>query len=241
MAKRKIVNIDENKCDGCGKCIPRCPEGAIQIIDGKARLISDLFCDGLGACLGHCPQGAIYIKERDAASFDEKRAMAHLSGSRSHQGHGESGCPGAHVIDIRKSDKDIKKDKGRIKGSKPHSQLRQWPIQIMLVPPGAPYLDGADILIAADCVPFAYAGFHDELLRGRVLLVGCPKLDDIDIYREKFTEIFKHNDVKSVACAHMEVPCCFGLVSAIKAAISKSGKNIPFAEVVIGINGARQR
>ncbi|TRZ96225.1 4Fe-4S ferredoxin [bacterium] len=279
MGKRKIIKIIEDNCNGCGLCIPNCPEGAIQVIDGKARLISDLFCDGLGACLGHCPQGAITIEEREAEPYDEAKVMpnivkqgrnviqAHLKHLKEHNQEGylkqavgylkekniqisleegvgsgdkchilASGCPGAKVIDFRG-----KEDLLAGKGSKAQfpSELRQWPVQIMLVSPVAPYLNDADLLVAADCVPFAYAGFHQELLRGKVLLVGCPKLDDLGVYNDKFNQILKNNNIKSITYAHMEVPCCFGLVKIIKSAIAASGKDVHFQETVISIKGER--
>ncbi|MFA4854733.1 MAG: 4Fe-4S dicluster domain-containing protein [Candidatus Omnitrophota bacterium] len=190
MTKRKIISIDENKCNGCALCIPNCLEGAIQIIDHKARLVSDSFCDGLGACLGHCPQGAISMEEREAKEYSESR-------------------------------------------------LRQWPVQLMLVPAHAPYLQDAELLIAADCVPFAYADFHEGLLKGKALLIGCPKLDDTGIYEEKLGQILKSNDIKSLTYAHMEVPCCFGLVGIIQSVIQKSGKKIPFKEIIISISGEK--
>lgn len=278
MAKRKIIKIEQDKCNGCGLCIPNCPEGAIQVIDGKARLINDLFCDGLGACLGHCPQGAITIEEREAEEYDERKAMgnivkqgknvirAHLEHLKGHnQGeylrqaidflkeknikisfeeagghtehiHGFSGCPSSKIMDFRKKEETPKKEKAVFKGG---SELETWPVQIMLVPPNAPYLNNADLLIAADCVPFAYADFHEDLLKGKVLLVGCPKLDDTQIYQEKINQILKQNNIKSIMYAHMEVPCCFGLVGIIKQAISQSGKDIPFQEVIISIKGER--
>jgi len=276
MAKRKIIKIDEKKCNGCGACIPNCPEGALQIIDGKARLISDLFCDGLGACIGHCPEGAIKIEEREASPYDEKKVMEniikqgdnvikahleHLSGHgakkyleealeslKAHgiknplegehaHAHGASPCPGVKVMDFGKKPKSKgKKQKAAAKGV---SQLGQWPIQIKLVPAFAPYLKDAELLVAADCVPFAYADFHEDLLKGKVLLVGCPKLDDAELYKKKITEILKINNIKSVTCAHMEVPCCFGLVNIIKEAIAASGKNVPFKEVTISVKGGK--
>lgn len=277
MAKRKIIKIDEKKCTGCGLCIPNCPEGALQIIDSKARLISDLFCDGLGACIGYCPEGAITIEERDAKGYNEKKVMeniikqgknvikAHLEHLKNHDehkylneamdflkkkgieipagaslhhagdAHAGSGCPGLKIMDFSKE----KTEKQGATYIKNESQLRQWPIQIMLVPPSAPYLKGADLLIAADCTSFAYADFHRDLLKDKVLLIGCPKLDDAEYYKEKITNILKENDVKSITCAHMEVPCCFGLVNIIKSAIESSGKKIPFKEVTIGIKGDR--
>ncbi|NQT90158.1 MAG: 4Fe-4S binding protein [Candidatus Omnitrophica bacterium] len=279
MSKRKIIRIDEEKCNGCSLCIPNCPEGAIQIIDGKARLISDLFCDGLGACIGHCPEGAITIEEREAEAYDERRVMgnivkqgenvikAHLKHLKEHNetgylkeaedflkekgidisldkgpdhaAHGHQhpgGCPGSRIMDFAK-DKEAG-DEGPV--SKRPSQLRQWPVQLMLVPPHAPYFNGADLLIAADCVPFAYADFHGDLLKGKVLLIGCPKLDDAEFYKEKITQIFKDNDIKSITCVHMEVPCCFGLVQIVKDALKLSGKDTPFDEVTIGIKGERK-
>lgn len=281
---REIIIIDEEKCTGCGLCIPNCPEGALQIIDGKARLISDLFCDGLGACIGHCPEGAITIEKREAEEYDEKRVMenvvrqgsnvirAHLEHLKNH-GQDEflgqameflkekgidipapfggavpcdiaqeetaafSGCPGARVMDFGEREKP---GAGGGEASKPASSLRQWPVLLMLVPPQAPFLKGSDLLIAADCVPFAYAGFHEDLLKGRVLLVGCPKFDDIELYKEKLTSIFTIGDIRSVTVAHMEVPCCFGLVRLVRQALEASGKSIPFEDVEIGITGERK-
>jgi NAD-dependent dihydropyrimidine dehydrogenase PreA subunit len=209
--KRKIVKIDQEKCNGCGLCIPNCQEGAIQIIDNKARLISDVFCDGLGACLGHCPQGAIAMEEREAQDYDEKKVMAH-------QYAPVGGCPGTRVQ---------------------ATQLRQWPVQLMLVPAYAPYLNNADLLIAADCVGFSYAGFHHDLLQGKTLLVGCPKLDDLQAYRQKIQQILGHNTVKSITYARMEVPCCSGLTGIIQKAIAGSGKEIHFQEVIIGVSGEK--
>ena len=199
MARRKIIKIDEHKCNGCGLCIPNCQEGAIRIIDQKARLIGDLSCDGLGACIGHCPQGAITIEEREAAPYEDKDA-----------------CPGVRS-----------------------SKLEQWPVQLSLVPTHAPYFDDAHLLISSDCVPFAYANFHQELLKGKMLIVGCPKLDDLSLYREKLEQIFKNNNIKSVIYAHMEVPCCLGLLPVIKEAISSTGKKIPFEDITITIKGEK--
>ena len=282
MAKRKIIKIDEEKCNGCGLCIPNCPEGALQIIDGKARLISDLFCDGLGACIGYCPEGAITIEEREAQEYDERKVMEnivkqgknvikahlehlkqhnqseylkqaigflkeknieihleqeHLPGKHKHMSPFPE-CPGSKIMDFREREEVAGGKKAVSKGI---SRLRQWPVQIILVPPSAPYLKDADLLIAADCVPFAYADFHDDLLKGKILLVGCPKLDDIEFYKERITQILKNNNIKSITCAYMEVPCCFGLVSIIKSAISASGKDIPFKEVTISIKGEKLR
>ncbi|MEW6009546.1 MAG: 4Fe-4S binding protein [Candidatus Omnitrophota bacterium] len=275
--KRKIIKIDEKKCNGCGLCIPNCPEGAIQIIDNKARLISDLFCDGLGACIGHCPQGAITIEEREAKEYDERKVMAnivkqgenviiaHLEHLKEHNQkeylkqaldflkeknikvslpkpkHAHlagSGCPGLKIMQFSKENKDSRKAASAAKVSS-ESELRQWPVQLTLVPPFAPYLNNSDILISADCVPFAYADFHQDLLKGKVLLVGCPKLDDVEAYRDKLIEIFKQNSIKSVTYVHMEVPCCFGLVGIIKEAIQESAKEVPFKEIIISIKGEK--
>lgn len=228
MEKRKIIKIDEDKCNGCGQCIPGCAEGALQIIDGKVRLVSEVLCDGLGACLGHCPQGAISIEEREAKAYDEEKAHEHK--------HVFAGCPGSKVMDLRK---DKEPTRGNLAVAKLESQLGQWPVQIRLVPVTAPYFENADILIAADCVPFAYADFHQDLLKDRVLLVGCPKLDDLQNYEDKLIQILQNNNIKSITYAHMEVPCCFGLIAVIKTAISKAKKEIPFQEVNISIRGEK--
>ena len=231
MAKRKIIKINQDKCNGCGLCIPNCPEGAIQVIDGKARLVSDLFCDGLGACLGHCPQGAITIEEREAEEYSERKEPPPATDKNA-----ACSCPGSKVMDFRKEKVATTEEKAF---SKTESRLRQWPVQIKLVPAKAAYFENADLLIAADCVPFAYADFHLDLLKGKILLVGCPKLDDAGLYQEKIAQILKNNSIKSVTYAHMEVPCCFGLTGIIKSAISASGKNIPFKEITISIKGER--
>lgn len=223
MAKRKIIKIDEGKCNGCGLCIPNCKEGALQIVNGKAKLVSEVYCDGLGACLGHCPQGAITIEEREAKAFDEKKAMGHVA-KNERRNRAEEG-------------KYKWKDKGVV--NKNISRLETWPVQLKLVPAFAPFLNSADILIAADCVPFAYADFHEDLLKGKILLVGCPKLDDISYYKEKISQIIKNNDIKSITYAHMEVPCCFGLLPVIKEAIASSGKRVLFNDVTISTKGGR--
>jgi ferredoxin len=275
MSKRKIITIDEHKCNGCALCIPNCPEGAIQIIDQKARLISDLFCDGLGACIGHCPQGAITIEEREAFAYDEDKVMAnivrqgpnvikaHLEHLKEHQelvylkqamdflkknkiniifdqdcNHGNNAlgtCPGSKSIDLRKS----QAAKSAILNQRQDSELSQWPVQLRLVPTHAPYFADAHLLIVADCVPFAYANFHQDILKGKMLIVGCPKLDDLSVYQEKLEQIFANNEIKSVTYAHMEVPCCFGLLPIIKEAMSSSGKKIPFEDITITIKGEK--
>jgi len=240
MATRKIVKIDEEKCTGCGLCIPNCAEGAIQIIDGKARLISDKFCDGLGACLGHCPEDAILVIEREAEEFDEKAVETHLHKKDAPAPETKpqpqpvfAGCPSSRPI-------QFKAPEARSLSTSPApsvSMLTQWPVQLKLVPVNAPYFENADLLVAADCVPFAYCNFHQDFMKGKAVVVGCPKLDDIQYYLEKLTEIFKNNSIKSVTLPYMEVPCCFGLVRATEEAIAASGKKIPLKKVKIGIQG----
>jgi NAD-dependent dihydropyrimidine dehydrogenase PreA subunit len=253
MAIRKIVHINEDKCNGCGLCVPSCAEGAIKIIDGKARLLSENLCDGLGACLGDCPQGAIEITERDADEFDEAAVKIHLEKEgktmnnpheqHQHGHHHGGGCPGSRMMEINRQESkqtsaSVSSDDIEVK-IKP--QLSQWPVQLMLVPQNAPYFEGADLLITADCVPFAYPNYHLELLKGKKVVVGCPKLDDIQYYIEKLTGIVKTNNINSITVAFMEVPCCGGIVRAAEQALADSGKNIPLYKVRIGINGEAQK
>jgi Fe-S-cluster-containing hydrogenase component 2 len=238
MSVRKIVKIDEEKCNGCGLCIPACAEGALQIVGGKAKIVKDVYCDGLGACLGHCPQDAISIEEREAPAFDEDAALENLkakAGERKPPPHPQGGCPSAAAFSIEKGDA-----RSTGSGTGAASELRQWPVQLALVPPVAPFWDGADLLIAADCVPFSYADFHGDLLRGKALIIACPKLDETGPYREKLRTIIAENDIRSVTVAHMEVPCCFGLMRLVWEALSASGKEIPLHEVEIGIGGDRK-
>jgi ferredoxin len=237
MATRKMVRIDEEKCNGCGLCIPNCAEGALQIVDGKAKLIGDKFCDGLGACLGHCPEDAITITEREAEDFDEKAVGIHL---RLHpqpepksQPASTAACPSSRVMHFRPREPGVEAEST----TQSASMLSQWPVQLKLVPVNAPYFQDADLLVTADCVPFAYPEFHRDFLKGKAVVVGCPKLDDIQYYREKLTEIFKTNSIKSVTLPFMEVPCCYGLAVATEDALRGSGKNIPFRKVKIGIRG----
>jgi Pyruvate/2-oxoacid:ferredoxin oxidoreductase delta subunit len=240
MATRKIVKIDEDKCTGCGLCIPNCAEGALQIVDGKAKLITDKFCDGLGACLGHCPEDAITVIEREAEEFDEKAVEVHLHNQKQAQPKPEpqptpvfAGCPSSRAMHFK-----VSETKTESASATPAvSQLTHWPVQLKLVPINAPYFQDADLLIAADCVPFAYPDFHRNFLKGKAVVVGCPKLDDIQYYKEKLTEIFKTNSIKSITLPYMEVPCCFGLVKATEDAIAASGKKIPLKKVKIGIRG----
>ncbi len=280
--KRKIINIDEEKCTGCGQCIPNCPEGALQVIDGKARLLSDLFCDGLGACVGRCPEGAMTVEERVAEPYDETKVMANIvkagpntiaahlkhlkdhsacdyynsalaylkqhnipipatevrsqkakAKSQNQEAELACGCPGSAVRDLSPS------ATRSLDPVTPRSlsALRNWPIQLALIPPSAPYLKNADLLISADCVGSSHPNFHDDLVRGRVLIIACPKLDDAQAYQEKLTRMFTVNTPKSVTVAHMTVPCCFGLVQLVQQAIAASGKRIPFAEATIHVDG----
>jgi len=256
MAKvtRKIVKIDEDLCDGCGLCVPSCAEGAIQIVDGKARLVSEIYCDGLGACLGDCPQGAITIEERPAEGFDAAAVEGHLQalgrkgGAHRHEheetpaaSHGAGGhtfsCPGARTMDLRrKAEEECVAPEATFEG-KLKSELGQWPVKLYLVSPNAPYFQNAELLVAADCAPIAYAAFHPDFLRGKAIVIGCPKFDDVELYRDKLTAILRENDVRKVTVLHMEVPCCFGLVQAAKEALEASGKDIPFEDVTVTIRG----
>ncbi len=243
--RRKIIRIDEEKCDGCGLCVPACPEGAIRIIDGKARLVSEIYCDGLGACLGECPQDAITIEERDAAEFDEEAVKRHLAGQAkpavpekpvAAPATAAAGCPGMLARMLREARPAPVADDDGATGESP-SQLANWPVQIKLVPVMAPYFRGARLLIAADCVPFAFADFHRRFLAGRTLLIGCPKLDDAAVYRAKLTEIFTANDIQSIDVLFMEVPCCFGLVQLVRLALENVPKDIPLTLTRIGLRG----
>jgi len=272
MVKRKIIKINEEECDGCGFCIPNCPEGALQVIDEKARLIGDLYCDGFGACIGHCPKGAITIEEREAEEYDELKVIknmvkhgkntiiAHLKHLKDHNSteHYETAIqflkenkieipnlagekieksfecgPGASIIESEEGTTSNCND-DQI------SSLRQWPVQLKLLSVKAPFFNKSHLLVAADCVPFAHPDFHSKLLRGKSLLVGCPKLDDLDYYKEKFSEIFETNDFKSVTVAMMEVQCCLSMYSAVEQAIKNSGKDIPLIKEIITISGRIQ-
>ena len=237
---RKIVHIDQEKCNGCGACAAACHEGAIAMVDGKARLLRDDYCDGLGDCLPACPTGAITITQREADPYDEAAVQQNLAQKQAadapHAAHARPGhtCPGSMARRIERP-ASPEPDAGALH-PQVSSQLRQWPVQIKLVPVRAPYFDGARLLIAADCTAYAYAAFHEELLRGRIALIGCPKLDDTD-YAEKLTEIIRHNDIQSVTVVRMEVPCCGGLEHAAKAALQQSGKFIPWQVVTISVDG----
>ena len=274
MAKRKIIEIDEEKCNGCGVCIPNCPEGAIQIIDGKARLISDIFCDGLGACIGKCPEGAIETIEREAEPYDEKKTMreniikagkntiiAHLKHLKE---HGETkyfaeamevlkekgieidldeepckqndrlpcGCPGSKVMDFSDEKKEVEETGSRI------SQLRQWPVQLHLVPPNAPYFQGKDVILVADCVGYSLGDFHKNYLKDRSIAIACPKLDsNIDTYVEKLTSMIDDAKINTLTVMTMEVPCCGGLLGIAKKAAENASRKIPVKSIVVSVKG----
>ncbi len=230
---RKIIRIDEDKCNGCGLCVPSCAEGALQIVDGKAKLVSEQYCDGLGACLGECPQGALMVEERDAEEFDEEAVIHHLHAA-AHEQELPCGCPSANVARFQRRTANLTEPAAT---GTVMSTLAHWPVQLTLVPPSAPFLKGADILLAADCVPFAYAEFHREFLKDRALLVACPKLDDFSAHLSKLTTILRQAEPRSITVVHMEVPCCSGLVHMAQKAIEASGLNIPMHEVTIGTMG----
>ncbi len=243
---RKNVTIDSEKCDGCGLCVPSCAEGAITMVNGKAVLSADNLCDGLGACLGECPRDAIHIEEREADGFDEAAVEKHLAAqgkpapihqhashppAATHQSSG--GCPGSRAMSFAAPQAVSETAPG---GSR-QSQLAQWPVQLHLVSTTAPYFQGAELLITADCVPVAYAGYHEDFLKGKAVVMGCPKLDDNSFYQQKLTELFSKSDVKSITVLKMEVPCCGGIAVAARQALAASGKQIPYTEVTIGIQG----
>ena len=271
--KRSIIKIDEDKCNGCGLCVPDCPEGALQIIDGKVRLVSDLFCDGLGACIKTCPEDAIIIEEREAEPYDEIKVMenvakggmavikAHLEHlhehgetkflnqalqylkdnnynipdykeEEAHQHSQGTGCPGAMAMDMRK------KEKSSESAGPVNSELQQWPVQLKLLNPMAPYFDNADLLLTADCVPVAYGNYHGRFLKDKIAVLFCPKLDPyMDEYLEKLQAIIESHEIKSITVLHMEVPCCSGINMVLQKALAQSGKNIFIKEYTISVKG----
>lgn len=288
--KRQIITIDEKRCTGCGDCIPGCPEGALQVIDGKARLISDLFCDGLGACIGHCPTGAMKIETREAEPYDEKRVMhesiakggpnviaahlhhlmdhgqsdfvrqaleylqeqgianpleresarktlQHAHPAHSHASHAGGGCPGSRTIDFN-ANGNSEAAAATMAGAPAESALRQWPIQLHLVSPQAPYFQGSDLLLAADCCAFAVGDFHGSFMRGKSLAIACPKLDsEMDIYVDKLAAMIELSHINTITVAIMEVPCCGGLMSIVAEAQRKASRKVPVKKVVISLQG----
>ena len=229
---RQIIHIDEEKCNGCGLCAKACHEGAIGMVNGKAKLLRDDYCDGLGDCLPTCPTGAINFVEREAAAYDEAAVQAHMEARKNAQHAAPAGgCPGSRAQMFQRV--QAAAVVGALGGA---SELRQWPVQIKLAPIQAPYFQGADLLIAADCTAYAYGSFHQEFIRGKVTLIGCPKLDSVD-YSEKLTEIIRRNDIKSVTVVRMEVPCCGGIQNAVITALKNSGKFIPWQVVTISTDG----
>jgi Pyruvate/2-oxoacid:ferredoxin oxidoreductase delta subunit len=238
--KRKIVQIDEEKCDGCGQCVPSCAEGAIQIVNGKARLVSEKFCDGLGACLGECPNDALRVIEREAEDFDEQAVEEYIN-SMSPAKSPElqpmaCGCPSAQIQSFA-GPKTCQEANQPVSKASSVSSLSHWPVQIKLVPPTAPFLKGADLLVAADCTPVAYPNFHRDFLNGKVVMVGCPKFDEVQTYIHKFADIFNTAGIKSVEVVTMEVPCCQGLPVIVKKGLELAGKKIPISQVIISTRG----
>ena len=231
--KRRIIEIDQDKCNGCGACAAACHEGAIAMVDGKARLMRDDYCDGLGDCLPACPTGAITFVEREAAAYDEQAVMENKQRKMRKEGMTlPCGCPGSQSRNIQRQDAPAVETPQ----AQQTSRLSQWPVQIKLVPVNAPYFDGARLLIAADCTAYAYAAFHERFIKGHITLVGCPKLDSVD-YSEKLTAILAVNDIKSVTVVRMEVPCCGGIQTAVQKALDASGKNVPLNVTVISTDG----
>jgi len=230
MALRHIVTIDEDKCTGCSQCVRACAEGAIQIINGEAKLVSEVYCDGLGACIGHCPENAITVERREVADFDEEATKAHLA--RQKVAFLGFACPGTAVRSFRP-----RPASESVNAPSTGSQLGQWPVQLTLVPPNAPYFANADLLLVADCVPVAMGDFHSRFLRGRSIVVGCPKLDDAESYVEKLALILKANKLTGLTVVHIEVPCCSGLTQIARKAILRSGAVMSFDDVTISVQG----
>jgi ferredoxin len=227
---RNIIRIDKEKCNGCGLCAAACHEGAIAIVDGKARLLREDYCDGLGNCLPVCPTGAITFEERDAKAYDEEAVKMNMN-EKLGKTPPPGGCPGSNAKTIKRDALPVIEQTGATQ-----SRLTQWPVQIKLVPVNAPYLNNANLLVSADCGAYAYGNFHNDFMRNKIVLIGCPKLDDGD-YSEKLTEIIKGNDIKSVTVIRMEVPCCYGIENAVVTALKNSGKMIPWRVITLSISG----
>ena len=239
MTQRQIVKIDEQKCDGCGLCVPSCAEGAIQIVHGKAKLVADVYCDGLGACLGHCPRGAITVVQREAAAFDEQAARRHAAEVEKPPAQG---CPGSMARSLKLTIAAPHAAAARLPFAQPTADstptnLVNWPIQLRLVPPGAAFLQHADLVLVADCVPFAYADFHRQIVHERPILIGCPKLDDVSFYTQKLAEIITTAGIRRLTVVRMEVPCCGGLLRIAEAAKRLAGIDVPTEEITISIRG----
>jgi len=235
---RKIIEIDEALCNGCGQCVTGCAEGALQIIDGKARVVSETYCDGLGACIGECPTGALQIIEREAAPFDEKAVECRLAAQKLTVL--PCGCPSTSIQTLKPvSTCEAANKPAPISDSNGGSALTHWPIQIRLIPASAPFLKGADLLVLADCTAVAHPTLHSDLMKGRVVMMGCPKFDDTQAYVEKFADIFKAAGIKHVTTVVMEVPCCSGLPVIVRRGMEAAGKNIPTENVVLSVRGER--
>jgi NAD-dependent dihydropyrimidine dehydrogenase PreA subunit len=244
MVMRKIIEIDEEKCTGCGQCVTSCAEGALAIEDGKAKVVNEVFCDGLGACIGDCPEGALRIIERDVPEFDLEAVKEHLAGqptAAQHDPHGGTepcGCPSATPMLLRRLEPGAKAAQAA-ETNEAGSELVNWPVQWKLIQPGSPFFKNADLLVAADCVPFAHADFHRSFLRGKPLVIGCPKLDEQGAFQDKLSFLLRDAAPKSVTVVVMEVPCCSGLVRMVREAIRRSGRDIPLETHVIGVDGRR--
>jgi len=245
MVVRKIIKIDEDKCTGCGQCVTKCAEGALEIVDGKARVVKESFCDGLGACIGECPEGALEIVEMDVNEFDEDAVKEHLHdvgrehnhhtamhAGHSRMDHDNMSCPSAKPIALEHGERS-----SRDGGDKVLSRLGHWPVQLLLVPENAPFLRGKDLFVIADCVAVAYPNLHSRFLDGKAVVIGCPKFDDVEIYAKKLEGMIQNSGIKSISVVNMEVPCCFGLQRLVEASVQETGNKIPFKQYVIGING----
>lgn len=238
--ERKIIEIDEDLCTGCGQCIIQCAEGALEIVDGKAKIVADKFCDGLGACLGECPTGALKITKREAEDFDETAVEEHLKTLKEREEPGAApaacGCPSATMHSFSRPIPHQSVSQPATQEREP-SELTHWPVQINLVPPTAPFLKNADLLVAADCTPIAYRSFHKDFLEGRVIMLGCPKFDNAQAYVDKFAQLFSQSSVRSVTVVVMEVPCCQGLPLIIKRGMQMAGKDIPMELAIVSLRG----